>query len=735
MFKAIGNLLYKTPWSVLALAGLFAFLTLAMFTVPFNVIRLSDSGKSTTENRAIQREIDRTFGDSALTIAERVVRSLQERTTDPARKAEFSQALKEIADARAELLNAGTTSETDAAQAGTTSAAKAAQRAAKADARVVLRQARDAARRARDSAREKIGKLRDARKAAVDAQKRVGLNDESAFAAFDEAINAAKADEAAANETLKKIRDGVFDTGVGGGADAPPAAEGDSVPAKTKSKITIKSGGRDNPGQATELTIGKNASDGSINIDANVGGTSIKGDIVLGDAKKSVLQINGVDVSVPGPSLPPELRDEIRSKVSGDFRRLGIGSMLIVAFIPIFLLLIIAKIYIGRARRALDIAIVKTEEAASANVNRQIVEAKLMALQAQVEPHFLYNTLANVQALTEVDPQQANRMTGHLIQYLRASLPKMRENISTVGQEIELVRAYLNILQMRMGARLEFGISVPEDVAALPFPPLMLPSLVENAIKHGLEPLRDGGRIDVIAEKTGSGTDARLRIKVIDTGKGLGDATQQPGNGNGIGLTNIRERLHALFGDKATLTLESNVPTGVVAMIETPAEGAGAFAPSQAAASTTPATPKTWGAKTLSVAARTHSAWASILVKIFVGVISVLGVLFLVAIVGLATHTIPLGIGDTNLSGIEGAAVGTVVVLVVFGILLIVAMILTAVIYGLGFLAVGLIIGIPVVILASLFPVLAPFILIGFAIYWFWWRKKRKIIRVDAPSE
>ena len=570
----------------------------------------------------------------------------------------------------------------------------------------------------------------------MDAQKRVGLNDESAFAAFDEAINAAKADEAAANETLKQIRDGVFDTGVGGGADAPPATDEDSAPAKTKSKITIKSGG-----QGTELTIGKNANNDSINIDANVGGTSIKGDIVLGDAKKSVLQINGVDISAPTPPtppeppLPPELRDEIRSKVSGDFRRLGIGSMLIVAFIPIIVLLIIAKIYIGRSRRALDIASAKTEEAASANLNRQIVEAKLMALQAQVEPHFLYNTLANVQALTEVDPQQANKMTGHLIQYLRASLPKMRENISTVGQEIELVRAYLNILQMRMGARLEFGISVPEDVAALPFPPLMLPSLVENAIKHGLEPLRDGGRIDVIAEKTGSGTDARLRIKVIDTGKGLGDATQQPGNGNGIGLTNIRERLHALFGDKAKLTLESNVPTGVVAMIETPAEGAGAFAPSQAAASTPPATPKTWGAKTLSVAARTHSAWASILVKIFVGVISVLGVLFLVAIVGLATHTIPLGIGDTNLSGVEGAAIGTIVALVVFGILLIVAMILTAVIYGLGFLAVGLIIGIPIVILASLFPVLAPFILIGFAIYWFWWRKKRKIIRVDAPSE
>ena len=135
----------------------------------------------------------------------------------------------------------------------------------------------------------------------------------------------------------------------------------------------------------------------------------------------------------------------------------------------------------------------KRREAEYHRMSQQVTEAKLSALQAQVEPHFLYNTLASVQALTEVDPQQANAMTGHLIQYLRNALPKMRESVSTVGQEIELVRAYLNILQMRMGKRLAFDIDVPPELMDAPFPPLMLPSLVENAIKHGLEPQREGG--------------------------------------------------------------------------------------------------------------------------------------------------------------------------------------------------------------------------------------------------
>src|SRR5947209_3637303 len=118
----------------------------------------------------------------------------------------------------------------------------------------------------------------------------------------------------------------------------------------------------------------------------------------------------------------------------------------------------------------------------------------------------------------------------------------MRDSVSTVGQEMELVRAYLNILQMRMGRRLAFEIEVPPELADAPFPPLMLPSLVENAIKHGLEPQREGGNVRIAAHADGD----RLRVTVADTGRGFGETV-----GTGVGLTNIRERLAGLYGDAA----------------------------------------------------------------------------------------------------------------------------------------------------------------------------------------
>jgi hypothetical protein len=173
----------------------------------------------------------------------------------------------------------------------------------------------------------------------------------------------------------------------------------------------------------------------------------------------------GVAPSVPRIQLPPELRQEIRERVSGDLYRIGVGSALIVFFIPLFILTVVSKFFIDRSRVAQTIAEVKRKEADYHRMAQQVTEAKLSALQAQVEPHFLYNTLASVQALTEVDPQKASEMTAHLIQYLRNALPKMRDSASTVGQEVELVRAYLNILQMRMGKRLAFVIDVPPELA------------------------------------------------------------------------------------------------------------------------------------------------------------------------------------------------------------------------------------------------------------------------------
>ena len=149
--------------------------------------------------------------------------------------------------------------------------------------------------------------------------------------------------------------------------------------------------------------------------------------------------------------------------------------------------------------------------------------------------------------------------------YLRNALPKMRESVSTVAQEVELVRSYLNILKMRMGDRLAFTIEVPAELENAPFPPLMLPTLAENAIKHGLEPLREGGTVTIKAELV----EGMLRLSVADTGKGFGDSV----SGSGVGLENIRERLAAIYGDKAKLTLEENQPRGVVASIEVPRDG------------------------------------------------------------------------------------------------------------------------------------------------------------------
>ncbi|MEQ1519299.1 MAG: histidine kinase, partial [Usitatibacteraceae bacterium] len=472
-----------------------------------------------------------------------------------------------------------------------------------------------------------------------------------------------------------------------------------------------------------------------VDFDGTIAGTRIKGNIGIGDDGKVAINLPPV---VPLAPLAPELRDDIRAKVAGDVWRIGVGSALILTFIPLFIMLIIAKVYIGRSRRAIALADKKTVEAEVSNVNRQVTEARLQALQAQVEPHFLYNTLANVQALTEVDPPAANQMVGHLIQYLRSSLPKMRETSSTVGQEIELVRAYLNILKMRMGARLEFGIDVPDDLLTAPFPPMMLPSMVENAIKHGLEPQREGGRIDIKVERIFTADGDRIRLQVRDTGRGLSGAPIQAGGG--VGLSNLRERLAGLYGDKGKFTLESNDPKGVVATIELPATLAAqqaaspsANAAASARASLIPEPPKTGWGRAWGAAAKTHSVWTRILSTIFVSLIAILAVFLVVGLIALYTGWLPVNIGHSRLDGIEGMALGSVGLLIGFGVAALVVAVVVAVIYGLGFLAAGLLIFIPLVILISLVPALTPFAIVAFAIWWFWWRNRAKPAAGDAP--
>jgi len=195
---------------------------------------------------------------------------------------------------------------------------------------------------------------------------------------------------------------------------------------------------------------------------------------------------------------------------------------------------------------------------------RNALDARLRLLQAQVEPHFLFNTLANVRELVESGSPQASTVLGSLIAYLRAAVPRLHEPASTMGQELELVRAYLEVMHMRMPDRLQFTLHADDDALALSCPSMTLLTLVENAVRHGIDPSEEGGRIEVNVRMR----DGRCRAQVIDTGVGM----QQAGPGLGTGLSNLRERLQLAFGGDAQLRMSSVQPRGVSAEIEFPAQ-------------------------------------------------------------------------------------------------------------------------------------------------------------------
>jgi signal transduction histidine kinase len=198
---------------------------------------------------------------------------------------------------------------------------------------------------------------------------------------------------------------------------------------------------------------------------------------------------------------------------------------------------------------------------------RQVSEAQVQLMQAQVEPHFLFNTLASVEYLIETDPPLAAKMQRSLIAYLRAVVPQMRENSKTtnLGREADMVRAYLDLLKMRMEERLEVDFEMPEGLRTASFPPMMLQTVVENAIKHGLEVKAEGGLLQFRAEVAHN----KLRVTVSDTGLGFG-AT--PSKGTGLGLQNIRERLKLIYKDQAQIIITPNQPSGVCVTIEVPYE-------------------------------------------------------------------------------------------------------------------------------------------------------------------
>lgn len=267
-----------------------------------------------------------------------------------------------------------------------------------------------------------------------------------------------------------------------------------------------------------------------------------------------------------------------------------IGSFFSVSMFLLFLYLFVTKVIGRRVVEANAKAVVAQDQARAAEeharmaqaqaslaesqaereaMQRQLAQARLKLHQAQVEPHFLFNTLAAVDYLIETDPPKASVMQKALIAYLRAVLPQLRQESSDLGREMDIARAYLELLKLRIEERLEFDVQLPSGLATAVFPPMVLPTLVENAIKHGIEPKPEGGKVTVRAEIV----DGKLRVDVSDTGVGLPEGHifgQTSTSGTGLGLENIRSRLAMLYPGTSMLMLSSQPGGGTLARVEIP---------------------------------------------------------------------------------------------------------------------------------------------------------------------
>ncbi|HTA65380.1 MAG TPA: histidine kinase [Xanthomonadaceae bacterium] len=281
-----------------------------------------------------------------------------------------------------------------------------------------------------------------------------------------------------------------------------------------------------------------------------------------------VLQVAGVALAIPIATLTAYTVTTIGDPVAWwhDSDRLtGFGFMTFMGLLLgpwMAVAALIGQINGEAQRQALAFELERSE------FERKQTDARLRLLQAQVEPHFLFNTLANVRELVDSGSPQASSVLDNLIAYLRAAVPRLHGPATTFAQEIDLVRAYLEVMHMRMPDRLQFTLHA--DDAALPMdcPPMTLLTLVENAVRHGIDPSEEGGRIEVRVRLQ----DGRCRADVIDTGMGLGHSSE----GLGTGLSNLRERLQLAFGGDAQLRLSPLQPHGVCAELDFPARRASA---------------------------------------------------------------------------------------------------------------------------------------------------------------
>lgn len=279
-----------------------------------------------------------------------------------------------------------------------------------------------------------------------------------------------------------------------------------------------------------------------------------------------VLQVIGVALSIPAmyfliyvlstpPDQPPFWQDLLRL---GGFGILSVTGLLLAPWLALGAL-VRQKDALAR-HQALAFDLERTELA------RQALDARLRLLQAQVTPHFLFNTLANVQALVDTGSAQASAVLGSLIAYLRATVPRLDQAATTVGQELQMVRAYLELMHMRIPDRLQYTLDVDPEALSLVCPPMTLMTLVENAVRHGIDPSEEGGRIEVAVHRQG----ARCRVRVRDTGLGWQAAAQ----GLGTGLASLRERLALVFGAEVDWHCGAVQPRGVCIELGFPARTA-----------------------------------------------------------------------------------------------------------------------------------------------------------------
>lgn len=257
---------------------------------------------------------------------------------------------------------------------------------------------------------------------------------------------------------------------------------------------------------------------------------------------------NVADVAAPGGGIdagtPGEALFSRRSAL------LGVSSVLYV----MFFFHVHERISYFKAR-------FEDEQSKKISNENRLTESRLKLLHAQIEPHFLFNTLTSIVSLDDTDPESAKKMQRNFIRYLEASLVRTRNANTTVSDEADLIQAYLELFKIRMGARLSYTIDVQNDVRDAVFPSMLIQPIVENAVKHGLEPKIEGGDISITVEKPGD----LIRWEIADTGLGMTEETAM-----GIGLSNVMERLDYMYGDKGRLLLEENSPEGLKVIMEAP---------------------------------------------------------------------------------------------------------------------------------------------------------------------